>query len=223
MSYKPITHLALIRPEPPPFPDCYRELTELGAEVREALIGGIIEHCLVPSPAAVVLMADSADHLHKVPPIIKALTASPVLALITPELLHATWPTVGVEDFMVGTGSGSELRARAIHLMRLHPESRHLIRHGDLAIDTASCEVSVGGRLIELTFKEYELLKFLAHEPGRVFSRQVLLDRVWGYDYFGGDRTVDVHIRRLRSKLEDANHTFIDTVRNIGYRLHRDK
>ena len=73
-----------------------------------------------------------------------------------------------------------------------------------------------------LTFKEYELLKFLARTSGRVFTREALLNRVWGYDYYGGDRTVDVHIRRLRSKIEDSSHTFIETVRNIGYRFRKD-
>jgi two-component system alkaline phosphatase synthesis response regulator PhoP len=79
--------------------------------------------------------------------------------------------------------------------------------------------VYVGTRLVNLTFMEYELLKFLATNKGRVFSRSKLLDEIWGYDYYGGDRTVDVHIRRLRSKIEDATHTFISTVRNIGYRF----
>ncbi len=91
------------------------------------------------------------------------------------------------------------------------------IRQGSLVIDTARCEVTVSGRPVMLTFKEYELLKFLAANTGRVFTRETLLDRVWGHDYFGGDRTVDVHVRRLRSKLEHAGHTFIDTVRNVGY------
>jgi two-component system alkaline phosphatase synthesis response regulator PhoP len=72
---------------------------------------------------------------------------------------------------------------------------------------------------LELTFREYELLRFLVEHPGRVFSRDELLNAVWGYDYFGGDRTVDVHVRRLRSKIEDATHTYIETVRNIGYRF----
>ncbi len=73
--------------------------------------------------------------------------------------------------------------------------------------------------MVELTFKEYELLKFLARDRGRVFTREALLNKVWGYDYFGGDRTVDVHVRRLRSKIELSGQTFIETVRNIGYRF----
>jgi two-component system alkaline phosphatase synthesis response regulator PhoP len=92
-----------------------------------------------------------------------------------------------------------------------------------LVIYLARYEVRLGGRLVELTFREYKLLSFLAANRGQVFTREVLLNKVWGYDYFGGDRTVDVHIRRLRSKVEDANHTFIDTVRNIGYRFRIDK
>ena len=77
--------------------------------------------------------------------------------------------------------------------------------------------------VVELTFKEYELLKFLAGNKGRVCTRETLLDKVWGYDYYGGDRTVDVHVRRLRSKIEDSKHIFIDTVRNIGYRFRVEK
>jgi len=86
-------------------------------------------------------------------------------------------------------------------------------------INRAKCEVTLAGRVLMLTFMEYELLKFLASNKGRVFTREVLLNKVWGYDYYGGDRTVDVHIRRLRSKIEDLTHTFIETVRNIGYKF----
>ena len=75
------------------------------------------------------------------------------------------------------------------------------------------------GELVKLTFKEYELLKFLALSEGHVYTRETLLDKIWGYGFFGGDRTVDVHIRRLRSKIEDANHSYIETVRNVGYRF----
>jgi DNA-binding response OmpR family regulator len=89
-----------------------------------------------------------------------------------------------------------------------------------MVIDLARCEVSIKGKPVQLTFKEYELLRFLASNRGRVFSRDAILNRVWGYDYYGGDRTVDVHIRRLRSKIEEASdQTYIETVRNIGYRF----
>ena len=80
-------------------------------------------------------------------------------------------------------------------------------------------EAAVEGHPIDLTYMEYELLKFLASHPGRVFTRQVLLNRVWGYEYYGGARTVDVHVRRLRSKLGEENANLIQTVRSVGYKF----
>ena len=94
-----------------------------------------------------------------------------------------------------------------------------IIRIRDLTIDQDKYEVSLAENRIILTFKEYQLLCLLAANPGKVYSRETLLNRIWDYDYFGGTRTVDVHIRRLRSKVEDANHLFIETVRNVGYRF----
>ena len=79
--------------------------------------------------------------------------------------------------------------------------------------------MALKGRRIALRFKEYELLRLLATSPGRVFTRDALLRKIWGYDYFGGTRTVDVHIRRLRSKIEDAEHSFIETIWAVGYRF----
>lgn len=99
---------------------------------------------------------------------------------------------------------------------------RNTIRCGGLLIDSTRCEVSLCGKPVILTFKEYQLLKFLANSKGKVFTRDVLLHKVWGWDNYGGDRTVDVHIRRLRGKIEDSTHAFIETVRNIGYKLRED-
>ena len=100
-----------------------------------------------------------------------------------------------------------------------------MIRSGEVVVDDATYTAKLGGRTLDLTFKEFELLKYLAQHPGRVFSRQQLLQEVWGYDYFGGTRTVDVHVRRLRAKLGPENETLIGTVRNVGYRfvLPKDK
>ena len=98
------------------------------------------------------------------------------------------------------------------------PDS-HVIRSGEVVVDDATYTAKVGGRVLDLTFKEFELLKFLAQHPGRVFSRQQLLQEVWGYDYFGGTRTVDVHVRRLRAKLGSEHEHLIGTVRNVGYRF----
>jgi DNA-binding response OmpR family regulator len=146
----------------------------------------------------------------------------PVIALIGKEALgNSRIDLKTVDDFVVAPGDADELLLRAKRLLD-HPEEEpegEVVRCGDLAINLATCEVSLNGQLIDLTFKEYELLRFLASHPGRVYTRDSLLNQVWGYDYFGGDRTVDVHIRRLRSKVEDLNHSFIETVRNIGYRF----
>jgi DNA-binding response OmpR family regulator len=93
------------------------------------------------------------------------------------------------------------------------------IRSGDLSIDEATYQASLGNRVLDLTFKEFELLKYLAQHPGRVFTRAQLLQEVWGYDYFGGTRTVDVHVRRLRAKLGPDREALIGTVRNVGYKF----
>jgi DNA-binding response OmpR family regulator len=98
------------------------------------------------------------------------------------------------------------------------PEA-HIIRSGEVVVDDATYTAKLGGRVLDLTFKEFELLKYLAQHPGRVFTREQLLQEVWGYDYFGGTRTVDVHVRRLRAKLGVENEALIGTVRNVGYRF----
>jgi DNA-binding winged helix-turn-helix (wHTH) protein len=98
-------------------------------------------------------------------------------------------------------------------------EEQNNIVHGELVIDLDRYEVTLRGRKVDLTFKEYELLKYLASNPERVFSRESLLRSVWEYDYFGGTRTVDVHIRRLRSKIDDVTNNFIETQWNVGYRF----
>src|ERR687884_403674 len=99
-------------------------------------------------------------------------------------------------------------------------DARHdLIQAGELVIDEHSYSAKLRGRPLDLTYKEFELLKYLAQHPGRVFSRAQLLQEIWGYDYFGGTRTVDVHVRRLRAKLGTEHEALIGTVRNVGYKL----
>ena len=114
---------------------------------------------------------------------------------------------------------GVRLRRLLERRQKTRNDSDGVIRGGSLTIDVNRYDVFVDDRQVLLTFKEYELLKLLVSNPGRVFGREALLEQVWGYEYFGGTRTVDVHIRRLRSKIEDASHTFIDTVWNVGYRF----
>jgi len=145
----------------------------------------------------------------------------PVMALVARERLGDIDGHHDIDDFFTSDGDVRELALRVKRLLcrAKTAGSGELITSADLVVDLARCEVVVGGRVVELTFKEYELLKYLASHKGRVYTREALLDKVWGYDYYGGDRTVDVHIRRLRSKIEDAKHTFIETVRNIGYRF----
>jgi two-component system alkaline phosphatase synthesis response regulator PhoP len=148
----------------------------------------------------------------------------PVIALLSNGALDNLESITGIDDFVVEPWDAAEVAARAKRILQLSNNKNgiDIIKCSDLKIDTAKCEVSVGNRPLMLTFKEYELLKFLASNQGKVFTRDALLNKVWGYDFFGGDRTVDVHIRRLRSKIEDANHTFIETVRNIGYRFREE-
>ncbi len=125
------------------------------------------------------------------------------------------------DDFIVLPAAAGELRRRIERaLYRRHGIDReNFVRCGVLTIDLANYRVTVADEAVVLTFKEYELLRYLAMNAGRVSTREQLLNRVWGYDYFGGARTVDVHIRRIRSKIEIHGHTFIETVRNVGYRL----
>jgi len=144
----------------------------------------------------------------------------PVIALMDPDRLSSFDPGLGLDDFLVTTASPQELSLRVRRALRRRTgvDIKNIVRSGDLEIDLASYTVHLGGRPVELTYKEYELLRFLATNAGRVFTREALLNKVWGYDFYGGARTVDVHIRRLRSKIEERD-TFIETVRNVGYRF----
>jgi DNA-binding response OmpR family regulator len=135
--------------------------------------------------------------------------------------VSAEW---GADDVIVHTAGPAEVEARirlAIgrRAAATVAEAPDEIRSGELAIDEATYAARLRGRVLDLTFKEFELLKFLAQHPGRVFTRAQLLQEVWGYDYFGGTRTVDVHVRRLRAKLGPEHDALIGTVRNVGYRF----
>jgi two-component system alkaline phosphatase synthesis response regulator PhoP len=145
----------------------------------------------------------------------------PILALASQDALDDNEGYLEADDFITSPYNASELVLRIKRLLRNTPDQKKngVIEAGDIIIDQDTCEVIIAGRLVMLTFKEYELLRFLASNKGHVFSREVLLGKVWGYDYFGGDRTVDVHVRRLRSKIERFDSQYIETVRNIGYRL----
>jgi DNA-binding response OmpR family regulator len=150
----------------------------------------------------------------------------PVLLVVTEGGLAVVSHDWGMDDVVLHTCGPAELEARIkLAVGRLlavreaaDPEA-HVIRTGEVVVDDATYTAKIGKRTLDLTFKEFELLKYLAQHPGRVFSRQQLLQEVWGYDYFGGTRTVDVHVRRLRAKLGPDKETLIGTVRNVGYRF----
>ena len=143
------------------------------------------------------------------------------LALVRTDDLGSIDLGAGFDDFIVFPANTEELTARVRRAIWVKSgvESDNTLRADDLHIDLSNYKVYVSGRPVDLTYKEYELLRFLAQNPDKVFTREALLNRVWGYDFYGGARTVDVHIRRLRSKIEDRTHTFIETVRNVGYRF----
>lgn len=141
-----------------------------------------------------------------------------VLALSESSLavVDASW---GISDFLLTTSSLAEIDARIrLTVTSNAPQSATGLSHSGVSIDEHSFQAAVGGRALDLTFKEFELLRFLVANPSRVFTREQLLSEVWGYDYFGGTRTVDVHVRRLRAKLGD-HESVIGTVRNVGYRF----
>lgn len=125
------------------------------------------------------------------------------------------------DDFMLSPIRPRELEARLRNLFRRTGRGTDpdVIQYGSLALNVETYQAVLDGDHLDLTFMEYELLKFFAVHPGKVFSREVLLSRVWGYDYYGGARTVDVHVRRLRAKLGEAHSSLIQTVRSVGYRF----
>ncbi len=185
----------------------------------EELVRQVVEQ--TPDLVLVEMDSHSVDSRRELSQRIKGERHLPIIALVSKERLYGLDGDLNIDDFVITPCDVTELALRIKRLLHRTSNMRsgELIKCGDLIIDLAKCEVSVEGRLIALTFREYELLKFLAGSRGRVFTREALLNKVWGYDYYGGDRTVDVHIRRLRSKIEDSSHTFIETVRNIGYRF----
>lgn len=143
----------------------------------------------------------------------------PILYAIRPEDLEGRVPLT--EELLISPFTPAELEARIVRARRQigGGDEVQTVRVGSLEVDLATYQVTVGGEPIDFAYKEYELLRFLITHPGRVFSREALLNRVWGYDYYGGARTVDVHVRRLRAKLGAEHAGRIKTVRGVGYRF----
>ncbi len=144
-----------------------------------------------------------------------------MIALVDERTVEEIASVAAVDDFILAPPAPLELRARAMRLGAGDDqvdERSEILRRGSLQIDVERYKVTVSSAVVDLTYKEYELLRFLASNPGKPFTREVLLNQVWGYDYYGGSRTVDVHVRRIRAKIEDQEQ-FIETVRNVGYRF----
>jgi DNA-binding response OmpR family regulator len=185
---------------------------------------------LLDAPVADVVLVDGRQELAHARDLCRLIRTTgsdaPVLLIVTEGGLSVVAADWGIDDVLLHTAGPAEVEARLrLAVGRLaasrdteDPEA-HVIRSGEVTVDEATYTAKLGGRALDLTFKEFELLKYLAQHPGRVFSRDQLLQEVWGYDYFGGTRTVDVHVRRLRAKLGPENETLIGTVRNVGYRF----
>jgi DNA-binding response OmpR family regulator len=172
-----------------------------------------------------VVLVDARNDLVRVKELLRHITGAgtPVLAVISEGAWAAVSPDWGADDVILNTAGPGEVEARirmAVGRPTVQPgPAAEEVRSGELVIDEATYSARIRGAALDLTFKEFELLKFLAQHPRRVFSRSQLLQEVWGYDYFGGTRTVDVHVRRLRAKLGPENEALIGTVRNVGYKF----
>lgn len=183
---------------------------------------------LIDDPAADVVVVDARGDLARARDLCRVLRTTgldrPLFAVVTEGGLAAVTADWGIDDILISSAGPAEVEAR----LRLAAgravaagagADASEIRAGDLTIDDYTYTTRLRGTPLDLTFKEFELLRYLAQHPGRVFTRDQLLLEVWGYDYFGGTRTVDVHIRRLRAKLGAEHEALIGTVRGVGYRF----
>ena len=205
------------------------------AEVVPAL--GLLSHhvrilpaegsALVDAPQADVVIVDARRELAMAKSLCRVICTTgisiPLLVVVTEGGLAGITSDWGIDDVILDTAGPAEVEARlrlAVgRTVEAAVEEGGPITAGALVIDEATYSVRLRGRILDLTYKEFELLKYLAQHPGRVFTRSQLLQEVWGYDYFGGTRTVDVHVRRLRAKLGTDYEVLIGTVRNVGYRF----
>ena len=185
---------------------------------------------LIDAPTVDCIFVDARRELPNTKAFTKLITttgvSTPIVVITTEGGLSAVNADWQIADVILDTAGPAEVDARirivigkdALVQLAKNPALKE-IRSGEVVIDEDSYTAKIKGRTLDLTFKEFELLKYLTQHPGRVFSRSQLLQEIWGYDYFGGTRTVDVHIRRLRSKLGPEFEAIIDTVRNVGYRF----
>lgn len=215
----PVDHIMLLSDGDRQLTDLMSQLKGKGIDcnVSSASEPDIIDKIITLNPDAILIPSRLIRELAGQ---IKKETSLPMIGLLGRDTAKGLALDPNLADFMFEPYPVDELELRLKRILKTpNDEESEIMSAGDLTIDSGRGKVTVSGHEVILTFKEYELLKFFVLNRGRVFTREVLLDKVWGYNYFGGDRTVDVHIRRLRSKIEDATHTFIETVRSIGYRF----
>lgn len=185
---------------------------------------------LLDAPSIDLLIVDGRRDLGAVKNLTRLLNSTgvgaPIILVTTEGGLTAIAADWAIDDVILDTAGPAEVDARIrltitkyLDLQRDINPATIEIRGGEIAIDEHSYTAKIKGRSLDLTYKEFELLKYLVQHPGRVFTRSQLLQEVWGYDYFGGTRTVDVHIRRLRAKLGPEHEALIGTVRHVGYRF----
>jgi DNA-binding response OmpR family regulator len=202
-----------------PASEAARTVAELGFRpVRVTISAGWEDGASRAPDVAIVLGSfDAVASLRRS----EALGDIPVVLTVEADQIDDLDAIIDVDELIVRPFGATELRARIARARRqangIAPDD--IVRIGSLAVDLATYQVAVDGRPIDFTYMEYELLKFLATHPSRVFSREALLSRVWGYDYYGGARTVDVHVRRVRAKLGAEHAQRIKTVRSVGYRF----
>ncbi|MGI8616620.1 MAG: winged helix-turn-helix transcriptional regulator [Actinomycetota bacterium] len=197
-------------------------LLEVAPDLKlEALSMASLAHVLELEPESILVDAgENAPQAWSVLTELRARDARvPAVVVLERDQLER-YPWHEVADELVYPGApAAELRVRLAMLRRrAGAGDGTVIRLGAISIDTETLRVTVSGRPLDLTFKEFELLRFLAQHPGRAFTRPSLLREVWGYDFYGGTRTVDVHVRRLRAKLGPEHESLIETVRSVGYR-----
>jgi DNA-binding response OmpR family regulator len=182
---------------------------------------------LVSGPTPDAVLVDARSELAEARATCRVLRATglgvPLLAVVVEAGLVAVSADWGVDDVLLSSAGPAEVEARLRLAAGRHAHATagtgRTVRAGELTIDPDTYAARIRNRPLDLTFKEFELLRFLAQHPGRVFSREQLLREVWGYDYFGGTRTVDVHVRRLRAKLGSEHDSMIGTVRQVGYKF----
>jgi DNA-binding response OmpR family regulator len=203
-------------------------LPALGLLLHSVRVSPAEASALLDAPPADAILVDARRELVQAKGLCRLLrttgVACPLVVIVTEGGLAGLTAEWGVDDVILDTAGPAEVEARlrmAVGRLSLSAaeDVPDEIRNGDLSIDEATYTARLRGRALDLTFKEFELLKYLAQHPGRVFTRAQLLQEVWGYDYFGGTRTVDVHVRRLRAKLGAEYEALIGTVRNVGYRF----